>query len=77
MSAGEILELPLANFTVASQIAANKAEIETNQQAIAAHKQRIEQSESDIEANTKRFTALADYDVKCDWLVFANFGGGF
>jgi hypothetical protein len=46
------------------QIAANKADIETNQQAIAAHKQRIEQSESDIEANTKRFTALADYDVK-------------
>lgn len=46
------------------QIAANKSDIETNQQAIAAHKQRIEQSESDIEANTKRFTALADYDVK-------------
>jgi outer membrane protein OmpA-like peptidoglycan-associated protein len=46
------------------QIAANKADIETNQQAIAAHKQRIEQSESDIEANTKRFTALADYDMK-------------
>jgi outer membrane protein OmpA-like peptidoglycan-associated protein len=46
------------------QIAANKADIETNQQAIAAHKQRIGQSESDIEANTKRFTALADYDVK-------------
>lgn len=46
------------------QISANKADIETNQQEIAAHKQRIEQSESDIEANTKRFTALADYDMK-------------
>jgi outer membrane protein OmpA-like peptidoglycan-associated protein len=46
------------------EIAANKADIETNQQDIAAHKQRIEQSESDIESNTKRFTALADYDVK-------------
>ena len=45
-------------------IAANKADIETNQEAIAAHKQRIEQSESDTEANTKRFTALADYEVK-------------
>jgi outer membrane protein OmpA-like peptidoglycan-associated protein len=46
------------------QIAANKDDIETNQQDIAAHKQRIEQSESDIAAATKRFTALADYDVK-------------
>jgi outer membrane protein OmpA-like peptidoglycan-associated protein len=46
------------------EIAANKADIEANQQEISAHKQRIQQSESDIEANTKRFTALADYDVK-------------
>jgi outer membrane protein OmpA-like peptidoglycan-associated protein len=46
------------------QIAANKEDIETNQQEIAAHKQRIGQNESDIEANTKRFTSLADYDVK-------------
>lgn len=51
------------------QIAANKADIETNQQAIAAHKQRIAQSESDIEANTKRFTALADYDMKSEATV--------
>jgi outer membrane protein OmpA-like peptidoglycan-associated protein len=55
-------------------IAANEADIETNQQAIAANKQRIEQSESDIDANTKRFTALADYDVKAQ--ATAKFASG-
>jgi outer membrane protein OmpA-like peptidoglycan-associated protein len=48
------------------QIATNKADIETNQQAIAAHKQKIQQNMGDIESNTKRFTALADYDVKAE-----------
>jgi outer membrane protein OmpA-like peptidoglycan-associated protein len=51
------------------QITANKALIETNQQEIAAHKQKIQQNMSDIESNTKRFTALADYDVKAEATV--------
>jgi outer membrane protein OmpA-like peptidoglycan-associated protein len=46
------------------QIAANTADIETNEQQIAAHKQKIEQNVSDTQANTQRFTALDDYDVK-------------
>ena len=45
-------------------IAANKEDIEANQAKIAEHKQRIQQNESDIESNTKRFTALAEYDTK-------------
>src|SRR5262252_7675672 len=46
------------------EIAANKRDIETNQAKIAEHKKKIAQNESDIESNTKRFTALADYETK-------------
>lgn len=47
-----------------ANIAANTANIETNQQQIAAHKEKIEKNMGDIQANTQRFSALADYDVK-------------
>jgi outer membrane protein OmpA-like peptidoglycan-associated protein len=50
-------------------IATNAADIETNQQQIAAHKQKIEKNMGDIQANTQRFTALADYDVKANTTV--------
>ena len=46
------------------QIGANQANIETNQQQIAAHKEKIEKNMGDIQANTQRFSTLADYDVK-------------
>jgi OmpA-OmpF porin, OOP family len=55
-------------------IAANKQNIEANQQNIAANKQQIEQSMKDIDANTERFTALSDYDVKGETTV--NFDVG-
>jgi len=46
------------------QLAAHKENIESNQQNISANRQRLEQSIRDIEENTKRFTALSEYDVK-------------
>jgi len=46
------------------QIAANTEDIETNQQKIAEHKKKIEQNMSDIQSNTRRFTALAEYETK-------------
>jgi outer membrane protein OmpA-like peptidoglycan-associated protein len=55
-------------------IAANQADIGTNQQQIAAHKQKIEQNMGDIQANTQRFSSLADYDVKDNATV--NFATG-
>ena len=50
-------------------IAANQAGIAANQQDIAANKQRTEQNIRDIEEHTKRFTALAEYDVKAEATV--------
>jgi OOP family OmpA-OmpF porin len=47
-----------------AQLAAQKENIETNQQNIAANQQRIGENIKDIEANTNRFTALSEYDVK-------------
>jgi OmpA-OmpF porin, OOP family len=46
------------------QLAAHKENIASNQQDISANRQRIEQSIKDIEENSKRFSALSDYDVK-------------
>jgi OmpA-OmpF porin, OOP family len=56
------------------QLAAQKENIEANQQNIAANKQRIERNINDIEENTKRFTALAEYDVKGEATVKFNVG---
>ena len=50
-------------------IAANQAGIAANQQDIAANKQRTEQNIRDVEEHTKRFTALAEYDVKAEATV--------
>ena len=47
-----------------AQLAAQKENIETNQQNIAANQQRIGENIKDIEANTNRFMALSEYDVK-------------
>jgi outer membrane protein OmpA-like peptidoglycan-associated protein len=60
----DLLEHEKAIGANKENIAANEANIETNQQQIAAHKQKIEQSISDIQANERRFSTLADYDVK-------------
>jgi len=49
------------------QLAAQKENMETNQQA-------IQQNLKDIEENTNRFTALSEYDVKCEATV--TFGVG-
>jgi OmpA-OmpF porin, OOP family len=46
------------------QLASQKEGIETNQQNIAANRQHIDQNIKDISESTRRFTALADYDVK-------------
>jgi len=46
------------------QLAAHKENIGTNQQNISANQQKIAQNMAGIEANTKRFTALSDYDVR-------------
>jgi OmpA-OmpF porin, OOP family len=59
------------------QLAAQKQNIETNQQdiaAITARQQKIEQSMGGIEENTNRFTSLAEYDVRGEATV--NFGVG-
>jgi OOP family OmpA-OmpF porin len=45
-------------------IEANRTNIEANRQNIEANRQQIEQNISDIEENTKRFSSLAEYDVK-------------
>jgi OmpA-OmpF porin, OOP family len=46
------------------QLAANRENIEANQQNIAANQQKIGENIRDIEANTNRFAALSEYDVK-------------
>lgn len=47
-----------------NQLAAHAENISANQQGVATNKQAIEQNISDISENTKRFTALSEYDVK-------------
>ena len=56
------------------QLAAQKENISTNQQNIAANKQQIDANINDIEENTKRFTALSEYDVKGEATVKFNVG---
>jgi len=56
------------------QLAAQKENISTNQQNIAANKQQIAANINDIEENTKRFTALSEYDVKGEATVKFNVG---
>ena len=46
------------------QLAAQKENIESNQQNIAANQQQIGENIQNIEANTNRFMALSEYDVK-------------
>jgi outer membrane protein OmpA-like peptidoglycan-associated protein len=48
--------------------------IAANQQNIAANRQLINQNIADIEENTKRFTALSEYDVKGQATVNFNVG---
>lgn len=50
-------------------IATNQENVAANRQNIAANKQRIEQNIRDTEEHTKRFTALAEYDVKAEATV--------
>ena len=57
-----------------TQLATQKENIGTNQQNIAANKQQIDANISDIEENTKRFTALSEYDVKGEATVNFNTG---
>jgi outer membrane protein OmpA-like peptidoglycan-associated protein len=58
----------------AEQVAANMQAIAANQQNIAANRQLINQNIADIEENTKRFTALSEYDVKGQATVNFNVG---
>jgi len=60
----QLLDHQKAIGTNKENIAANTADIETNQQQIGAHKEKIEKNMADIQSNTQRFTSLADYDVK-------------
>ena len=55
-------------------IEANQQNIATNQQNIAAHEQKIEQNMKDIKANTDRFDALSEYDVKGEATVKFDVG---
>jgi OmpA-OmpF porin, OOP family len=57
-----------------AELSAHRESIATNQQNIAANREQIEQNISDIEEHTRRFSALADYDVKAETTV--NFGVG-
>jgi OmpA-OmpF porin, OOP family len=45
-------------------VAANASGVAANQQSIAAHQEKIEKSIGDIEANSNRFAALSEFDVK-------------
>jgi OOP family OmpA-OmpF porin len=56
------------------QLAGQKENIEANKQNIAANKQQIEANIKDTEENTRRFTALSEYDVRLQATV--NFGVG-
>jgi OOP family OmpA-OmpF porin len=57
-----------------AQLGAHKENIETNQQNIAANQQKIAANIKDIEENTKRFTALSEYEVKGEATVRFNVG---
>src|SRR5947209_3689568 len=46
------------------QLASHSENIGTNQQNIASNQQQIAENIKDIEANTSRFNALTDFDVK-------------
>jgi outer membrane protein OmpA-like peptidoglycan-associated protein len=52
-----------------AQLAAHGESIATNQQNIAANQQQIQQNMKDIDEHTRRFSALADYDVKAEATV--------
>lgn len=52
-----------------AQLAAQKESIGTNQQNIAANRQQIDQNIKDTEENTRRFTALSEYDVRAQATV--------
>jgi len=56
------------------QLAAHKENIETKQQNIAGNREQIAQNLGRIEENTKRFTALSEYDVKGEATVKFNTG---
>jgi OmpA-OmpF porin, OOP family len=60
--------------TQKGQLATQKESIEANQKNIAAHHQHIAANIKDIEENTKRFTALSEYDVKGAATVKFNVG---
>lgn len=55
-------------------IAANKVKLASQQQQISENQEAIEANQRDIAANSKRFSDLADYDVKGDLTV--NFAVG-
>jgi outer membrane protein OmpA-like peptidoglycan-associated protein len=55
-------------------VAANKQYIASNKQGIAANEASIQQNMKDIDDNTRRFTALADYDTKGEATVKFNSG---
>jgi outer membrane protein OmpA-like peptidoglycan-associated protein len=65
--AANMKALETANQDIAAnrvELASSKEAIESNQQETVANKQAIQQNIQDIEENTKRFSALSDYDVK-------------
>ena len=55
-------------------ITANKQDISANKQDIAGNQASIQQNMKDIDDNTRRFTALADYDTKGEATVKFNSG---
>lgn len=55
-------------------VAANKVQLASQQQQISESQEDIEANQRDIAANSKRFSDLADYDVKGDLTV--NFAVG-
>lgn len=56
------------------QLWAHKENIESNQQNIAGNREKIVRNISDVEANTKRFTALTEYEVKSEATVKFSVG---
>jgi outer membrane protein OmpA-like peptidoglycan-associated protein len=55
-------------------VAANKVQLASQQQQISESQEDIEANQRDIAANSKRFSDLADYDIKGDLTV--NFAVG-
>ena len=56
------------------QLAAHQENIATNQQNITTNREKIAKNLGDIEANTKRFTALTEFDVKGETTVKFDVG---